>query len=235
MTVAAMSPECRERTASRRRVLLVGSTTAQVNASRALLSDSDLTVANGGLDAAEGLLSGPASEADAVVLFSGESRSAATHAVKALAAGRAETPLIVVVPARGDALACGAIRAGASAVVRENDLAATLTVALTAARAGLVAVPRELRRHIQREALSHREKEILGLVVMGFTNAEIAAKLFLAESTVKSHLSSSFLKLGVRSRHEASALILDPEEGVGMGILTLPGNGAAGAVRRGAA
>jgi DNA-binding NarL/FixJ family response regulator len=38
---------------------------------------------------------------------------------------------------------------------------------------------------------------------------------------VKSHLSSSFSKLGARSRSEATALILDPATGLGMGILTI--------------
>ena len=69
--------------------------------------------------------------------------------------------------------------------------------------------------------LSAREKQILGLVVMGLMNSEIAARLFLAESTVKSHLSSAFRKLGVRSRTEASELILDPERGLGTGILAI--------------
>ena len=44
---------------------------------------------------------------------------------------------------------------------------------------------------------------------MGFTNSEIGARMFLAESTVKSHLSSSYSKLGVRSRSEAVSLLLD--------------------------
>ena len=43
------------------------------------------------------------------------------------------------------------------------------------------------------------------------------------ESTVKCHLSSAFGKLGVRSRNEAVKLILDPERGLGMGILALGG------------
>jgi hypothetical protein len=38
---------------------------------------------------------------------------------------------------------------------------------------------------------------------------------------VKSHLSSAFSKLGVRSRNEATALILDPENGLGTGILAI--------------
>ena len=61
------------------------------------------------------------------------------------------------------------------------------------------------------------------MVAMGFTNGEIARKLYLAESTVKSHLSSIFEKLGVRSRGEAAELVLDRERGFGTGILAISG------------
>ena len=67
-------------------------------------------------------------------------------------------------------------------------------------------------------ALTTREKETLTLSSRGMTNAQIADKLFLAESTVKSHLSSAFSKLGVSSRYEAATVILDPERGSGLGI-----------------
>jgi DNA-binding NarL/FixJ family response regulator len=50
---------------------------------------------------------------------------------------------------------------------------------------------------------------VLTLVRKGLTNAEIAERLYLAESTIKSHLSSIFTKFGVRSRREAAAVSLD--------------------------
>jgi DNA-binding NarL/FixJ family response regulator len=71
---------------------------------------------------------------------------------------------------------------------------------------------------VRAQALTTREKQILALVVTGLTNAQIAGTLFLAESTVKSHLSSAFSKLGVSSRYEAASVVLDPERGRGLGI-----------------
>jgi DNA-binding NarL/FixJ family response regulator len=56
-------------------------------------------------------------------------------------------------------------------------------------------------------ALSYREKEVLELAAGGLTNSQIASRLFLAESTVKTHLSSAFRRLGVSSRREAAALM----------------------------
>jgi DNA-binding NarL/FixJ family response regulator len=116
-----------------------------------------------------------------------------------------------------------ALAGGVSGVVLEEEMTRTLGPCLQAVRAGQICVPREHWRQIEPPTLSAREKQILGLVVMGFMNSQIAERLFLAESTVKSHLSSAFSKLGVRSRNEAVSLILDAESGLGMGILGLGG------------
>jgi DNA-binding NarL/FixJ family response regulator len=116
-----------------------------------------------------------------------------------------------------------ALAAGASGVVLEGELSSALPACLQAARSGQVCVPKQHSRQVEPAPLSAREKQILGLVVMGYMNSEIASQLFVAESTVKSHLSSVFGKLGVRSRNEAVDLILDSERGLGMGILGLGG------------
>ena len=114
-----------------------------------------------------------------------------------------------------------ALRSGADGIVLDSELCEALAPTALAVAAGQLAVPRALRRQIAPRALSHREKQILALVVLGYTNRQIADKLFVAESTVKTHLSSAFGKLDARSRSEAAALILDPEEGFGLGILSI--------------
>jgi DNA-binding NarL/FixJ family response regulator len=114
-----------------------------------------------------------------------------------------------------------ALASGVAGVVLLDDLRSTLGPCLGAVQAGQTCVPRAHGGQIEPPALSSREKQILGLVVMGFMNSQIAEQLFLAESTVKSHLSSAFGKLGVRSRNEAVKLILDSERGLGTGILAL--------------
>ncbi|HEX8104039.1 MAG TPA: LuxR C-terminal-related transcriptional regulator [Solirubrobacteraceae bacterium] len=122
-----------------------------------------------------------------------------------------------------------ALEAGADAVVTEDHLELTLAAAVRGAAAGLTVIPRESRRQLTPPSLSHRERQVLTLLVEGCTNAEIASKLFLAESTVKSHLSGAFAKLGVRSRRDAVALILDPSAGLSSAVLSAEAASAPGA------
>ena len=111
-----------------------------------------------------------------------------------------------------------ALELGVDGIVLKDDAEEALAAVVAAVCAGQVSVPSGTRGAVRARALTTREKQILVLVVRGLTNAQIAAELFLAESTVKSHLSSAFSKLGVSSRNEAVAVILDPERGRGLGI-----------------
>ena len=129
--------------------------------------------------------------------------------------------LVLVVGAATPAEARRLLVEGVAAVVFEQHAAEALGPAVRGALAGQVSYPAELMPNSLRAHLSKREKQILGMVVLGFSNAEIATKLFVTESTVKSHLSSAFATLGVRTRKEAVALILDPDAGFGTGILTI--------------
>jgi DNA-binding CsgD family transcriptional regulator len=66
--------------------------------------------------------------------------------------------------------------------------------------------PEQLSAVSEIYGLSHRECEILCQICKGRTNEEIAATLYISLSTVKTHLSSIFLKTGTRNRTEAAAV-----------------------------
>ncbi len=114
-----------------------------------------------------------------------------------------------------------ALDAGVQGIVPLDRIDDALLPTVSAVLADQTVLPRSAAACAQRPALSMREKQILGMVVMGFSNREISQRLFLAESTVKSHLSSAFAKLGVRSRSEAADMILDPHGSLGTGILAI--------------
>jgi two-component system response regulator DesR len=111
-----------------------------------------------------------------------------------------------------------ALELGVDGVVLNDDVEDVLVAVVAVVCAGQVSVPGGQRGDVTMRALTTREKQTLALSSRGLTNAQIAAKLFLAESTVKSHLSSAFGKLGVSSRYEAATVILDPERANGLGI-----------------
>jgi len=122
--------------------------------------------------------------------------------------------IVIVSPECSAIAARRAIRAGAESVILEAQIEKALAAAVRAVAAGLSAVPLRLRSAGDRPALSHREREVLRLAIAGNTNSEIAERLFLAQSTVKSHLSSAYRKLGACSRKEATSLVLDPDAGL---------------------
>jgi len=175
-------------------------------------------------DSVQAILDAAERHAPSVVLLSAHDEFRSISGIVELLAKRS-MPLVLVVPSDGvrrrDLRA--ALAAGVAGIVLDEDLRATLCACLHAVQAGQTCVPREHWRQLEPPVLSSREKQILGLVVMGYMNSQIAQQLYLAESTVKSHLSSAFGKLGVRSRHEASELILDPDGGLGLGVLGLVG------------
>jgi DNA-binding NarL/FixJ family response regulator len=96
---------------------------------------------------------------------------------------------------------------GTEAVARVEHVGAD--VVLMALRmpemSGVEAISRLHRTRPPPEALSQRELEVLALIAEGATNRQAAAKLFISEATVKTHLLHVYEKLGVRDRAAAVA------------------------------
>jgi DNA-binding NarL/FixJ family response regulator len=123
------------------------------------------------------------------------------------------TPVVVFGPQLDLPLARAALQAGASGFVHAEMMPDQLMRALTVAAKGELVAPRELLRYVLSEdepanlgSLSARQREILGHVVEGLSNAEIGRRLYLSESTIKQHLRAAYKLLGVSNRTEAANL-----------------------------
>jgi DNA-binding NarL/FixJ family response regulator len=156
-----------------------------------------------------------AAHAGAIVLV-GDSRAGHAKTLVRAAITRFPDVPVVLIAAFSTTLAHRALEAGAAGLVPESRVERALSETIRAVRAGQVVAPPDLRGSVIRQPLSYRERQTLALLVLGLTNREIATRLFLAESTVKTHLTSIFTKLGVGSRSEAAALALDPELKLGI-------------------
>jgi DNA-binding NarL/FixJ family response regulator len=220
MTTSAKLPRRESLQAGRALVAVAAIGDSEVRAHRAasILARSGFDVCWEGSDPGE---LAACEDAPDIAVVSSEQLEGAKAWAQKLRERFPESDVVVVVSVAGRRAFREAIQEGLDGIVLESEVETCLPVAVDAVCSGQLVVPRELREHLTKPALSTREKQILGMVVMGFTNGEIAAKLFLAESTVKSHLSSAFVKMGVRSRNEATALILDAENGLGTGILAI--------------
>src|SRR4051812_28131540 len=131
-----------------------------------------------------------------IILASGEIDTARVQSVKAIAEDVPDAKILAVMPTESrSAVLRRALIAGASGIVLEADLERALVVSARALLCGQLSVPARLARQIAPRPLSHREKQIVALVVRGLTNREIANELYLAESTIKTHLASAFRKL----------------------------------------
>lgn len=165
---------------------------------------------------------GDLQEGDVAVIVLDAAGATAIAAIGRLAEACPAAKILAVMPDDAtNAALRRALIAGAHGLVIASDVTCALVATTHAMLAGQLTVPSVLGRQIAPRPLSHREKEIIGLVVLGLTNREIAQRLFLSESTVKTHLSSAFRKLDARSRSEVVARITDPETGYGMGILAI--------------
>ena len=108
----------------------------------------------------------------------------------------------------------GAIQAGAQGYLLKGAPRAEIFAAIRTVSAGRALIPpvvaskllRQIRAEEQPDALTAREREVLGHVAAGLANREIAARLSIRERTVKFHVSSILSKLGAKNRTQAVRL-----------------------------
>jgi len=117
------------------------------------------------------------------------------------------TAVVVLTASERHEDALAALKRGARAVVHKRFAVETLMDAIRTAMDGRVWMPPSLQsefaaqlRYPAVKELSGRECEIVRYVATGLRNSEVAERLAISESTVKTHLNNIFQKLGIRDR-----------------------------------
>jgi DNA-binding NarL/FixJ family response regulator len=120
-------------------------------------------------------------------------------------------PLLVLGSQLDLGLAFATLENGADGFVHAQMHPAQVLRAVEVVQKGELAAPRQLLRYLMSQNenpeigdLSYRQREILELVVEGLSNAQIAARLYLSESTIKQHLRAVYKVLRVHNRTEAA-------------------------------
>jgi DNA-binding NarL/FixJ family response regulator len=147
--------------------------------------------------------------------------------IRRLLAAGSTARVLVLTTFDVDAYVYEAMRLGASGFLLKDAPPAALCDAVRVVAVGETLVaPTVVRRLVERfvsaplpgaddarlARLTDREREVLSLVARGLSNAEIAARLYLSEATVKTHVGRVLTKAGLRDR--AQAVVLAYETGV---------------------
>ena len=186
-----------------------------------LAAEPDIEVVGEAADGAAGVRVVTEQKPDVVLLDVRMPGMDGLEAARRILAADLPTRVIVLTTFDEDEYVAAALRAGVSGFLLKVGPPEDLVVAVrtVAAGQGLLDPAVTLRviesfaaapspdpvRAGQLARLTEREIDVLGLVAAGMTNGEIAARLYLGEATVKTHVSRVLLKLGLRDRVQAVA------------------------------
>ncbi len=176
-------------------------------------------VANDGAEAVEMI---PEKKPDLVLMDLKMPGMNGVYATRQIRERHPEVQVLVLTTYDADAWVFDAIRAGANGYLLKDTPRERLLAAIREAVSGKTPVDPQvagkLFTHLQQgtlvpdeavaSLLSEREREILGLLGRGLSNAEIAERIFLSEGTVRNYVSSIFEKLGVTDRTQAAILAI---------------------------
>jgi DNA-binding NarL/FixJ family response regulator len=184
-------------------------------------SQTDLTVVGEAADGEAAVARALELKPDLVLMDVRMPRLDGVAATERICATLPATRVLVITTFDLDEYAYAALRAGASGFLVKDAPAAEMLVAMRGVlRGDAMVAPSVTRRLLDRfvtgvapaeadprlATLTDREREVLTLVARGLSNAEIASKLFLGETTVKTHVARILAKLHIRDRVHAVVL-----------------------------
>lgn len=177
----------------------------------------DLELAGEAPDGEAALMAYDRFKPDVVLMDVMMPRMGGIESVRRLRQKHPDARVVMLTSYGGEDQVQGAIEAGAMGFLLKNATAEELARAIRTAHQGhrvLAPEATDALVHAMRhdptpgEDLTEREREVLGLMVSGLNNSEIAERLYLSVSTVKFHVSAILSKLGVTNRIEAVALAI---------------------------
>ncbi|GIG61030.1 DNA-binding response regulator [Longispora fulva] len=186
-------------------------------------AESDLDIVGEAGDGAEAVDLARRLLPDVVLMDIRMPRMDGVAATKAIVDARLPVRVLILTTFDLDEYVVSALRAGASGFLAKDVPAEDLVSAIRTVAAGeAVVAPRLLRRLLDQvvehlpdpnmnptkalSALTEREREVLGLMARGLSNAEIAKELSVSETTVKTHVGHVLTKLNLRDRVQAVVL-----------------------------
>lgn len=197
----------------RARVLIVEDHQVVAEGLAALINDQkDMTVVGSAGSVAESIQRATELEPDIVLMDFRLTDGTGADAGAGIRRVRPDTKLIFLTREDSDVARFAALEAGASAFIHKSRAAQEVVDAIrTVAGGGTLFTPRSIaslltkRREIesQLERLTAREKEVLRLMAEGMSSRDIAARLGISYTTVRTHIRSLGSKLGVHSKLEA--------------------------------
>ena len=194
------------------RVLIVEDHQVVADGLSALLNDQpDMTVVGSAASVADSVARAEDLKPDVAVVDFRLTDGTGADAGLGIRQVRPDTKLIFLTREDSDAARFAAIEAGASAFIHKSQAASDVVNAIrTVAAGGTLFTPRTIatllnkRREMdsQLESLTPREKEVLRLMAEGTSSRNIAARLGISYTTVRTHIRSLGSKLGVHSKLE---------------------------------
>ena len=175
-----------------------------------LTSDPEFDVVGEAADGAEALAGARAAEPDVILMDLRMPGVGGVAAIRSLAEADIPARVLVLTTYDSDSDVVPALEAGATGYLLKDAPRDELVRAIrSAARGEAVLAPSVASRLVnqlrspEQATLSERELEVLRLVAQGETNRGVAARLFISEATVKTHLLHIYTKLDVNDRAAA--------------------------------
>ncbi len=174
--------------------------------------DAEFEIVGEASDGAEAVRRARALSPDVILMDLRMPEMDGVSAIAALADGGVPARVLVLTTYDSDSDVLAAIQAGATGYLLKDAPPAELFRAVRAAADGKVVLSPSVATRVVgrmrapiREPISQRELEVLELVAQGTSNRDAAARLFISEATVKTHLTHIYAKLGVSDRAAAVA------------------------------